>query len=156
MGDSPSDLERWCADEENDRPHRRNSRDDKRIGCKRGNKISAESNFCDKWDEDLTLLDDVVDGPECTHNRFVREFDDNMKRMFNGTGTLKRKDGTFSSTQMVSSVTTISDDGVAVSKLRGISTNSFGRYREVSQQRIGDRSQTLIKEKKNKYDEFKE
>jgi len=184
MGISPSEVERRCSDEEDDRHHQRNFSESKRTGRKRGSKILTRSDFIDEKLDDNLSFNDIVDSFDCTQDRLVREFDEDMERMFSGTdivdsfdrtrdrlarefdedmermfsGTdkLKNDDGTFCSTRMFSSVTTIGDDGVAVSKSKGVSKNSSGRYKEVNQERIGDRSETLLRERKNKNDEFKE
>merc|ERR1719419_840350 len=76
--------------------------------------------------------------------------------MIREAGTSGGQNGAFSSSQMFSSVTTIGDDGIPVSESKGVSQNSNGRYKMAHQRRIGDRSQTLMRERQNKQTAFKE
>jgi len=156
MRNSRCELQGWYSDEKNERRYRGYSREDRARGRKRGNQYSTRSNLCDeKWDNNLTLLDNVANGFGRNHDRLTLEFKQDTEGMFSEAGSSKSKDGTFTSTHVFSSVTKICNDGVAVSKSRGLSTNSDGRYKLAHQHRIGDRSQTLMRERMNKT-EFKE
>jgi len=156
MGNSPSELQGWYTDEDHERRYMGNSSEIRARGRKRGNEFSTRSNLCDeKWDNNLTILDNVADGFGRNHDGLTLEFEQDMEGMFSEAGSSRTKDGTFTSTRMFSSVTKICNDGVAVSKSRGLSTNSDGRYKLAHQHRIGDRSQTLMRERMNKT-EFKE
>merc|ERR1719233_1785993 len=91
-----------------------------------------------------------------THETLGFDFNEDMNQMIRQAGASSANNGTYSSTQMFSSVTTIGEDGVPVSESRGIATNSNGKYKMAHQRRIGDRSQTLTRERKNEHDDFQE
>jgi len=110
-----------------------------------------------KWDDPLDLLHGMTNfGFGRAHERLGFGFDEDMKRMIRQADASSNNNGTFSSTQMFSTVTTIGEDGVPVSESKGIATNSDGKYKMAHQRRIGDRSQTLTRERKNEYDDFQE
>lgn len=158
MGNSMSELNGWySSDEEYDPRRRRNSHENRRRG-RRGGRSSRRRNLLDeKWDDPLDLFHDMTNfGFGRPHETLGFGFDEDMKRMIGQVEACGSNNGTFSSTQMFSSVTTIGDDGVPVSESRGIATNSNGKYKMAHQRRIGDRSQTLTRERKNEYDDFQE
>jgi len=159
MGNPASDLNGWySSDEEYDRSRRRNSHENRRGDHRGGRRSSKQRNLLDeKWDDPLDLFHDMTNfGFGRAHQTLGLGFDEDMKRMIQQAGASSSNNGTYSSTQMFSSVTTIGEDGVPVSESKGIATNSSGKYKMAHQRRIGDRSQTLMRERKNEHDDFQE
>jgi len=153
-----SELNGWySSDEEYDSRRRRNSHENRRRGHRCGRSSSRRNMFDVKWDDPLDLFQDMTNfGFGRAHERLGFGFDEDMKQMIQQAGASSSNNGTFSSTQMFSSVTTIGEDGVPVSESRGLATNSNGKYKMAHQRRIGDRSQTLTRERKSEHDDFQE
>jgi len=159
MGNPMSEFHGWySSDEEDDRRRRRNSSENRRRGRKSGRDSSRRRNLLDeKWDDRLDLFNDMTSfGFRRANERLGFGFDKDMERIIHQAGASRSNDGAFSSTQIFSSVTTIGEDGVPVSESRGVSTNSNGKYKMAHQHRIGDRSQTLMRERKSEHEEFQE
>jgi len=160
MGNNPvSELNGWySSDEEYDGRRRRNSHEDRRRGHRGGRRSSRRRNLLDdNWDDPIDLFHDMTKfGFGRAHETLGFGFDEDMKQMIRQAGASSSNNGTYSSTQMFSTVTTIGDDGVPVSESRGIATNSNGKYKMAHQRRIGDRSQTLTRERKDEHDDFQE
>jgi len=159
MGNPMSELSGWySSDEEYDGRRWRNSHENRRRGHRGSRRSSRRRNVLDeKWDDPLDLFDDMTNfGFGRTHETLGFDFDQDMNKMIRQAGASSANNGTYSSTQMFSSVTTIGEDGVPVSESRGIATNSNGKYKMAHQRRIGDRSQTLTRERKNEHDDFQE
>jgi len=158
MGNPMSELNGWySSDEEYDPRRRRNSHENRRRGRRGGRSSRRRNLFDEKWDDPLDLFNDMTNfGFGLAHEPLGFGFDEDMKQMIRQAGASSSKNGTYSSTQMFSSVTTIGKDGVPVSESRGLATNSNGKYKMAHQRRIGDRSQTLTRERKNEHDDFQE
>jgi len=144
------------SDEQNDRKSsycstRRRGRERRRRPSKKNNsQIATRDNPHD-------LFNDIMEfgfgrGP----HRLGFGFGEEMERMMMQAGSSRSGDGGFHSTQMFSSVTTIGEDGVPVSESKGVATSSNGRYQMAHQRRIGERSQTLMRQRQNEKDEFQE
>jgi len=148
----------YSSDDEYDERRRRNSHENRRRGHKGSRRSSRRRNlFDEKWDDPFDLFDDMTNfGFGRAHKALGVDFDEDMNQMIRRAGASSANNGTYSSTQMFSSVTTIGEDGVPVSESRGISSNSNGKYKMAHQRRIGDRSQTLTRERKDEHDDFQE
>jgi len=159
MGNPMSEFNGWySSDEEGDRRRCRNSNETRRRGHRSGSRSSRRLNlFDEKWDDPQDLFSDMTNfGFGRAQERLRFGFDEDVKRLIRQAEVSNSNNGTFRSTQMFSTVTTIGEDGVPVSESRGIATNSNGKYKMAHQRRIGDRSQTLTRERKNEYDDFQE
>jgi len=107
-------------------------------------------------DDPFDMFNDIMDfgfgqGPD----RMGFGFGEDMTRMIREAGTSGGHNGAFSS-HMFSSVTTTGEDGIPVTESRGVSQNSNGRYKMAHQRRIGDRSQTRMREKQHENAAFHE
>jgi len=130
----------------------------RRRGRKRRRRPSKKKNSqIATRDDPHDLFNDIMEfgfgrGP----HRLGFGFGQEMERMMMQGGSSRSDDGVFHSTQMFSSVTTIGEDGVPVSESKGVSTSSDGRYQMAHQRRIGERSQTLMRQRQNEKDKFQE
>jgi len=121
----------------------------------------------DSWErgEPKDPFDNVTDIMQFGHGlmfgpsfqeRFGFGFGEDFERMMKEASHSGGTGGPYRSAQMFSSITTIGNDGVPVSESRGVSTNSSGRYKMAHQRRIGDRSQTLMRQRKHEAEEFQD
>jgi len=128
----------------------------RRRGRKRGSRSSKKNNSqIATRDDPHDMFTDIMEfgfgrGAQSLGFGFGEEMERMMMQARSST------DGGFHSTQMFSSITTIGDDGVPVSESKGVSTSSNGRYQMAHQRRIGDRSQTLMRQRQNEKDKFQE
>jgi len=147
----------WFSDEEEDRRRRRSSAT-KRKRRKSGSRFSLRRRKSqkDELDDPFDMFYDMMDFGFGRGSRQGFGFGEQMRRMIEQAGKSGNPGGGFQSSQMFSSVTSIGNDGIAVSESKGVSQNSNGRYKMAHQRRIGDRSQTLMRERQNKQAAFKE
>jgi len=145
----------WFSDEEEDRRRRRK----RKRGRKSGRRFSfgRRKSQKEELDDPFDMFNDMMDfgfgrGP---HQQGFG-LGDQMRRMIEQASKSGNPGGSFQSSQLFSSVTSIGNDGIAVSESKGVSQNSNGRYKMAHQRRIGDRSQTLMRERQNKQTAFKE
>jgi len=114
------------------------------------------------YDDPFNLVNDLMQFGHGTifgrsyQDEFSMGFGQDLERMIQEAGQSGGNNGSYHSAQMFSSITTIGDDGVPVSQSRGLSTNSTGRYKMAHQRRIGDRSQTLMRQRQNEKEEFQD
>jgi len=149
----------WFSEKDEDRSRRRSSSSKRKGGRKSGSRFSLKWKKSQKEEPDdpIDMFNDMVDfGFGHGTNTPVFGFGEDMQRMIQQAGTSGNPGGAFHSSQMFSSVTTVGNDGIPVSESRGVSQNSIGRYKMAHQRRIGDRSQTLLRERQNEQAEFKE
>jgi len=76
-------------------------------------------------------------------------FSGHLERMIDQTHRAGSDGRPFHSAQMYSSITKVSDDGRLVSESRGLTTSSNGGFKMAHQRRIGERSHTRMRLKKN-------
>lgn len=149
---------RWSSsDEEYDRRQRRNSSTIRKRERRSGNRSSRrEKPRVKELDDEFQICNKITDfGFERAHSRIGFGFDD-MKQMICQASSSRHRNGAYHSTEVFSSITTVGADGVPVSESRGISSNSNGRCKMAHQRRIGERSQTLVRQRPNQLEEFKE
>ena len=147
-------------DEEDDQQRRRSSSSSRKRGRKSGSRFSLRGKKPrkeEKQDDPFEMFNDVMDfgfgrGPR----RLGVGFGEEIGQIFRKVGTPGGPDTAFQSSHMFSSVTTIGDDGVPVSESKGVTKHSNGKYKMAHQRRIGDRSQTLMRERENKESEYME
>jgi len=149
----------YSSDEEDNRRRRRNSTANRKRERISGSRSSRRERRRDKeLDEEFQICNNIMDfGFGLAHNRLGFGFDEDMEKMICQTRSSRNNSsGAYHSTKMFSSVTTVGADGIPVSESRGISANSNGRCKMAHQRRIGDRSQTLVRQRPNELEEFKE
>jgi len=147
----------WFSDEEEDRRRRRSSASKRKRGRKSGSRFSLRKRKSqkDELDDPFDMFNDMMDfGFGRSSHQQGFGFGDQMRRMIEQAGKSGNPGGGYQSSQMFSSVTSIGNDGIAVSESKGVSQNSNGRYKMAHQRRIGDRSQTLMRERQNKQTDF--
>jgi len=150
---------RWCSsNEEDERRCRRNNSTNRKSECKSGSHPTRRVNSRDMEvaDQFQTCNNIMNFGCGSAHNRLGFGIDGDMNKMMSQTISSRVSVGEYQSTQMFSSVSCVGADGVPVSESRGISTNSNGRCKMAHQRRIGYRSRTLVRQRPNELEEFKE
>jgi len=149
----------WFSDEGEDRRRKRSLASKRKRGRKTRSRFSLGRSKTqkDEVDDPFNMFNDMIDfgfgrGP----HRQGFGFGEEMHRMIEQASKSENPGGSFQSSQMFSSFTSIGNDGIAVSESKGVSQNSSGRYKMAHQRRIGDRSQTVMRERQNKQTEFKD
>jgi len=106
-----------------------------------------------KVDESSNIVNSVMEchfGRRPTMDDELRSgFSGDLERMIDQTHRSGSDGRPFHSSQMYSSITKVSDDGILVSESRGLTTSSNGGYKMAHQRRIGERSHTRMRVKKN-------
>jgi len=138
---------------------RRTSRDD---GYKKSSRFWQRGIKLREEGDSLNMVNDMTQfGHGSVFGRglqggFGHGFGQDLERMMHQVGQSADYGSPFRSAQMFSSITTIGNDGVSVSESRGVTTNSNGRYKMAHQHRIGDRSQTLMRQREHDAEDFQE
>jgi len=111
-----------------------------------------------KRDESCNIVNSVMHfGRRATMDDELRSgFSGDLERMIDQTHRAASDGRPYHSAQMYSSITKVSDDGLLVSESRGLTTSANGGYKMAHQRRIGERSHTRMRLKKNAHVNFEE